>query len=142
MSLDDRHALFKSGTWLKRRVDRVEFLDLMTVRRTVVLTLDLGEFAHVLPPCRSSTIPLGWFVPWARRVRIRHLAPLSRACQSHRCFPPRPAACSSSGTLSAPAWSGRSTRVQQAAFLRSTITKVGSGSMGNSPKILIRSRRL
>src|SRR5580704_4869533 len=62
---DCLQALFDSRAWLRRRVDRVEFLDLMTVRRTIVLTLDLGELAKVLPQRESSVIPLGWFIPWA-----------------------------------------------------------------------------
>jgi len=65
MSADDLSVLLESSSWIRRRVDRVEFLDLMTVRRTIVLTLDLGELAALLPPCGESVIPLGWFVPWA-----------------------------------------------------------------------------
>ena len=65
MSADALSVLLKTRLWVRRRVDRVEFLDLMTVRRTIALTLDLGALADVLPRCGSSVIPLGWFVPWA-----------------------------------------------------------------------------
>ncbi len=65
MSADDLNALLESRRWVRRRVDRVEFLDLLTVRRTIVLTLDLGAFADVQLRYGRTVIPLGWFVPWA-----------------------------------------------------------------------------
>jgi hypothetical protein len=69
--VDDLTALLNSRKWVERRVDRVEFLDLMTVRRTIVLTLNLDAFtrsqAHrwYSRPSRHRLIPAGWFVPWA-----------------------------------------------------------------------------
>ncbi len=65
MCPDALSVLLKTRRWVRHRVDRVEFLDLMTVRRTIALTLDLGALADVLPRCGSRVIPLGWFVPWA-----------------------------------------------------------------------------
>lgn len=70
MSTDDLNALLQSRRWIRRRVDRVEFLDLMTVRRTIVLTLDLEALANLLPWCTWSVIPLGWFVPWANAAAV------------------------------------------------------------------------
>jgi hypothetical protein len=69
VSADDLTGLLNSRRWVKRRVDRVEFLDLDTVRRTIVFTLDLSELAKVQGRFRERfnprPIPLGWFVPWA-----------------------------------------------------------------------------
>ena len=67
---DDLAALLRSRRWIARRVDRVEFLDLTTVRRTIALTLDLDELARVRTPCHATSggpdvLPLGWFMPWA-----------------------------------------------------------------------------
>lgn len=67
---DDLAALLDSRKWVKRRVDRVEFLDLMTVRRTIILTLDLGQLAcarsrRCARPPGDHLVPLGWFAPWA-----------------------------------------------------------------------------
>src|SRR5689334_23848318 len=67
---DDLAALLRSHCWIARRVDRVEFLDLTTVRRTITLTLDLDQFARVRTACclasgGPNVVPLGWFVPWA-----------------------------------------------------------------------------
>jgi hypothetical protein len=68
--VDDLNALLHTRRWVKRRVDRVEFLDLMTVRRTIALTIDLDQLRCVRTSCcgtstGSGVIPLGWFVPWA-----------------------------------------------------------------------------
>src|ERR1035437_5813591 len=38
---DELTALLASRSWVSRRVDRLEFLDLSTVHRTIVFTLDL-----------------------------------------------------------------------------------------------------
>jgi hypothetical protein len=65
MSADDLTALLESRKWVKRRVDRIEFLDLMTVRRTIVFTFDPWALAEACPPNGSTLIPLGWFAPWA-----------------------------------------------------------------------------
>jgi hypothetical protein len=67
---DDLNALLHTRRWVKRRVDRVEFLDLTTVRRTIALTIDLQQLGRVRTgDCGTSTgsgiVPLGWFVPWA-----------------------------------------------------------------------------
>jgi hypothetical protein len=62
--VDDLAAILGSRRWVKRRVDRIEFLDLTTVRRTIVFMIDLAALAAT----RSSScelIPLGWFMPWA-----------------------------------------------------------------------------
>ena len=56
---------------MTRRVDRVEFIDLMTVRRTIALTFDLERLGGMLsrsflrPAAGEQLVPLGWFVPWA-----------------------------------------------------------------------------
>jgi hypothetical protein len=63
--MDNLNALLKSRLWVERRVDQVQFLDLGTVRRTIRLTLDLGELAVLQPRYRRQTLPLGWFAPWA-----------------------------------------------------------------------------
>ncbi len=70
MIADDLTALLNSRRWVKRRVDRVEFLDLMTVRRTITLTLDLAQLSSARAQCHPTStgrnlVPLGWFVPWA-----------------------------------------------------------------------------
>jgi len=62
--------LLNSRRWVTRRVDRVEFLDLMTVRRTIALTCDLDRLACFPggggdPTTGEFLVPLGWFVPWA-----------------------------------------------------------------------------
>lgn len=67
---DELNALLLSRAWVTRRVDRVEFLDLMAVRRTIALTLDLERLAGTQWRRRGSStvgrrVPLGWFVPWA-----------------------------------------------------------------------------
>jgi len=62
--MDDLGALLHSREWVKRRIDRVEFLDLMTVRRTTALTVDLAKL-KALRPYGRGLVPLGWFVPWA-----------------------------------------------------------------------------
>jgi hypothetical protein len=67
---DDLAALLNSCAWVRRRVDRIEFVDLLTVRRSITLTLDLGELARIRERCslrrdRPHLVPLGWFVPWA-----------------------------------------------------------------------------
>ncbi|HEX7290569.1 MAG TPA: hypothetical protein VF250_05500 [Conexibacter sp.] len=67
---DDLNALLHSRGWVERRVDRIEFLDLLTVQRTIVLTLDLAKLEQarscgVVDPSALYPIPLGWFVPWA-----------------------------------------------------------------------------
>ncbi len=70
MIADDLNALLHTRRWVKRRVDRVEFLDLTTVRRTITLTIDLEQLGCVrASSCGLSTgsgvIPMGWFIPWA-----------------------------------------------------------------------------
>ncbi len=65
MSADEIYALLQGRAWVKRRVDRVEFLDLMTVRRTIFFTIDFALLAAVLAPGDRTVIPLGWFAPWA-----------------------------------------------------------------------------
>jgi hypothetical protein len=71
--VNELRPLLLIGKWVKRRVDRVEFLDLTTVHRTIVLTLDLGRLADVVPPRdpdvaprRDPVVPLGWFLPGSR----------------------------------------------------------------------------
>jgi hypothetical protein len=63
MSADDLNTLLESRRWVRRRVDRVEFLDLVTVRRTIALTLNLGAFADAQPLYGRTVIPLGWSFP-------------------------------------------------------------------------------
>ncbi|HEX4804753.1 MAG TPA: hypothetical protein VFU94_02535 [Conexibacter sp.] len=69
--VDDLTALLDSRKWVKRRVDRVEFVDLSTVRRMIALTLDLQALGALWadrgPPAGGlrHLVPLGWFVPWA-----------------------------------------------------------------------------
>ena len=65
MRADELNALLESRRWVKHRVDRVEFLDLTTVRRTIVFTIDFEKLAAVLSSSDRSLIPLGWFGPWA-----------------------------------------------------------------------------
>ncbi len=62
--MDELTALLRSRDWVTRRVDRVEFLDLTTVRRTITLTVDHGALARVLPS-GVDVVALGWFAPWA-----------------------------------------------------------------------------
>jgi hypothetical protein len=64
---DDLTPLLNSEAWVKRRVDQIEFLDLRTVRRTIVFTLDIkaletpeSDVIRIAP----ELVPLGWFVPW------------------------------------------------------------------------------
>ena len=64
---DGLTPLLESWTWVKRRVDQVEFLDLKTVRRTIIFTLDLKALATLKNdaiPEAPELVPLGWFVPW------------------------------------------------------------------------------
>ena len=63
---DDLTPLLNSEAWVKRRVDQIEFLDLRTVRRTIVFTLDIkaletpeSDVIRIAP----ELVPLGWFVP-------------------------------------------------------------------------------
>jgi hypothetical protein len=71
MAGDELHTLLESKRWVTRRVDRVEFLDLTTVRRTISLTVRAGELRALLPgryerlDRRQAWVPLGWFLPWA-----------------------------------------------------------------------------
>ena len=61
--MDELNALLLSRVWVTRRVDRIEFLDLKTVRRTISLSIDprrLRRFGVM-----SDAVPLGWFAPWA-----------------------------------------------------------------------------
>ena len=86
---DDLTALLASRRWVTRRVDRVEFLDLTTVRRTIALTLDLSSLARVRPPYGHRLIPLGWFVPWANAGAVlldgdRHVVPYLTSRESDR----------------------------------------------------------
>jgi hypothetical protein len=62
--MDKLAVLLQSRSWVERRVDRVEFLDLTTVRRTIALTFDLGKLKEI-DPNTKNLIPLGWFAPWA-----------------------------------------------------------------------------
>ena len=68
--MDKLAALLQSSEWVERRVDRVEFLDLVTVRRTITLTFDLGNL-RTIDRDATHLIPLGWFTPWANaEVRL------------------------------------------------------------------------
>jgi hypothetical protein len=62
--VDELEALQQSRLWIERRVDKVEFLDLTTVRRTIALTVDLAVLKRISPRS-GEVIPLGWFAPWA-----------------------------------------------------------------------------
>jgi hypothetical protein len=46
---DELNALIHARSWLLRRVDRLEFVDLTSVRRTIVFTLDLAQLRKELP---------------------------------------------------------------------------------------------
>jgi hypothetical protein len=75
MATDELQTLLESGKWVTRRVDRVEFLDLTTVRRTINLTVHARKMRELLPGRwdrrlshegkREAYIPLGRFLPWA-----------------------------------------------------------------------------
>jgi hypothetical protein len=62
--MDELTALLHSRDWVTRRVDRVEFLDLTTVRRTITLTVAPRALATAFPSAKD-VVPLGWFAPWA-----------------------------------------------------------------------------
>lgn len=65
-AVDELSALLESRSWVLRRVDRLEFVDLTSVRRTIVFTLDLVKLRACLP--RSArAFPLGLF----RRDAVR-----------------------------------------------------------------------
>jgi hypothetical protein len=71
MARDELQTLLESREWVTKRVDRVEFIDLMTVRRTINLTVNAGKLRERLPEGSEGThehevyVPLGWFLPWA-----------------------------------------------------------------------------
>lgn len=71
MAADELHTLLESKKWVTHRVDRVEFLDLTTVRRTINLTVHARKLREQLPRGwryphkRDVYVPLGWFLPWA-----------------------------------------------------------------------------
>jgi hypothetical protein len=46
--VDELTALLASRSWVRRRVDRLEFLDLNTVHRKIVFTLDLKELRRLV----------------------------------------------------------------------------------------------
>ncbi len=71
MVSDELRTLLESREWVTRRVDRVEFLDLTTVRRTIDLSVHASRLNELLPRrCGRARrgdahVPLGWFLPWA-----------------------------------------------------------------------------
>lgn len=71
MATDELQTLLESKEWVTLRVDRVEFLDLTTVRRTINLTVRASKLREQLPQGeenrhkRDVYVPLGWFLPWA-----------------------------------------------------------------------------
>jgi hypothetical protein len=69
-SIDDLTPLLTSRSWVKRRVDQIEFLDLTTVRRKITFTLNLTALDELMEQRPTDVIPLGWFVPWGNAAAV------------------------------------------------------------------------
>ena len=67
---DELTALLASRSWVSRRVDRLEFLDLSTVHRTIVFTLDLEGLKKLLP-ADPQMFPVGLLRRDAMRAGTR-----------------------------------------------------------------------
>jgi hypothetical protein len=67
---DALSALINARAWLLRRVDQLEFVDLTSVQRTIVFTLDLAELSQALPD-GAREFPLGLFRRDAARPGAR-----------------------------------------------------------------------
>src|SRR5437016_3228856 len=67
--VDELTPLLESRAWMRRRVDRLRFIELTTIHRTSTLSLDVEELAHLAPGRKVA--PIGLFRRNAGRAGTR-----------------------------------------------------------------------